>query len=48
MKKIKVFKKGKVIDNQQGPTYGTRNSTQYSVITHMGKESEKGWTYVYA
>ena len=24
-----------------------RNSTQYSVITYMGKESEKGWIYVY-
>ena len=26
-------------DNQQGPNSG--NSTQYSVITYMGKESEK-------
>ena len=30
------------IDNQQGPTlYGTGNSIQYSVLTYMGKESEK-------
>ena len=27
--------------------YSTRNSTQYSVITHMRKESEKEWIYVY-
>ena len=25
----------------------TGNSTQYSVMTYMGKESEKGWIYVY-
>ena len=25
----------------------TGNSTQYSVITYMGKESEKEWIYVY-
>ena len=35
------------IDNQQEPTYSTGNSTQYSVITYMGKESEKEWIYVY-
>ena len=28
-------------DNQQGPTVSTGNCTQYSVITHMGKESKK-------
>ena len=27
--------------------YSTGNSTQYSVITDMGKESEKEWIYVY-
>ena len=27
--------------------YSTGNSTQYSVITYMGKESEKEWIYVY-
>ena len=27
--------------------YRTENSTQYSVITYMGKESEKEWIYVY-
>ena len=27
--------------------YTTGNSTQYSVITYMGKESEKEWIYVY-
>ena len=26
--------------------YSTGNSTQYSVMTHMGKESKKGWIYV--
>ena len=29
------------IDNQQGILYSTGNSTQYSVITYIGKESEK-------
>ena len=28
------------------PTYSTENSTQYSVITYIGKESEKEWIYV--
>ena len=27
--------------------YSTENSTQYSLITYMGKESEKEWVYVY-
>ena len=27
--------------------YRTGNSTQYSVVTYMGKESEKEWIYVY-
>ena len=27
--------------------YSTGNSTQYSVITYMRKESEKEWIYVY-
>ena len=27
--------------------YSTGNSTQYSVITYMGKESEKEWMYVF-
>ena len=27
--------------------YSTGNSTQYSVITYMEKESEKEWIYVY-
>ena len=26
--------------------YSTRNSTQYSVMTYMGKESKKEWIYV--
>lgn len=34
------------IDKQQGPMYGTGSSTQYSVITYMGKELEKEWIYV--
>ena len=28
--------------------YSTGNSTQYSVMTYMGKESKKEWIYVYA
>ena len=27
--------------------YSTGNSTQYSVITYMGKECGKEWMYVY-
>ena len=27
--------------------YSTENSTLYSLITHMGKESKKDWIYVY-
>ena len=27
--------------------YSAGNSTQYSVITYRGKESEKEWIYVY-
>ena len=34
-------------DNQRGLTIGTGNSTQYSIITYMGKESRKEWIYVY-
>ena len=36
------------IDNQQQPTiYSTGNSTQYSVITSMEKESEKEYMHMY-
>ena len=28
--------------------YSTGNSIQFSVITYMGKESEKEWIHVYA
>ena len=27
--------------------YSTGSSTQYSVMTYMGKESKKEWIYVY-
>ena len=27
--------------------YSTGNSTQYSVMTYIGKESKKAWIYVY-
>ena len=27
--------------------YSTRNSTQYSVMAYMGKDSKKEWVYVY-
>ena len=27
--------------------YSTGNSTQYSVMAYMGKESKKEWMYVY-
>ena len=33
--------------NQQGPLYSTGKSTQYSVVTYMGKESEKEYIYIY-
>ena len=29
------------------PLYNTGKSAQYSIITHMGKESDKEWPYVY-
>ena len=35
------------MDSQWGPPYSTGNSTQYSVIIYMGKESEKEWIWVY-
>ena len=28
--------------------HSTENSTQYCIITRIGKESKKRWTYVYA
>lgn len=34
------------IDNQ-GPMYSTGNSTQYSIINYMRKESEKKQIYVH-
>ena len=34
------------IDNKD-LLYSTGNSTQYSVMTYMGKESKKEWIYVY-
>ena len=27
--------------------YSTGNSTQYSIMAYVGKESEKEWIYVY-
>ena len=30
----------------KGLLYSTDNSTQYSVMTYMGKESRKDWIYV--
>ena len=38
------------VDHQKGPTYKTGNYVQYSVITYVGKEYEKGmyiYTYIY-
>ena len=40
--KIKFIK----IDNKD-LLYSTGKSAQYSVITYMGKESEKEWIYVH-
>jgi len=34
------------LDNQQRPTYSTENSTQYYIITYIGKETEKETIYV--
>ena len=31
----------------KGLLYSTGNSTQYSVMTYMGKDSKKEWIYVY-
>ena len=35
------------INKQQGPTARHKDSTQYSVITRMGKGSEKGWIHIH-
>ena len=35
------------IDKQQRPPNTTGTDTQYSIITYMGKESEKQWIYIY-
>ena len=35
------------IDNQQEPTVSTGNSTKYSVMTYMGKESKRVDIYLY-
>ena len=35
------------LKSHKDPLYGTENATQYSVITYMGKESEKEWICVY-
>ena len=46
-----LVKQGKLSGYKKNPTYllySTGNSTQYYVITYMGKESEKGWRYIYA
>ena len=46
-----LVKQGKLSLYKKNPTYllySTGNSTQYYVITYMGKESEKGWRYIYA
>ena len=37
-----VFK----MENEQGPTVSMRNSTQYSVMAYMGKESKKEWIFL--
>ena len=34
------------IDNES-PLYNTGNSTQYSLMTYMGKESKKEWIQVH-
>ena len=41
-----MSKKKKKMTNKN-PLYTTRNSTQYSIMTYMGKESKKEWIYVY-
>ena len=33
-------------DGEQAPAVQDRHSTQYSVISYMGKESEEEWIYV--
>ena len=33
--------------NNKDLLYSTGNSPQYYVITYMGKDSEKEWTYIY-
>ena len=33
--------------NNKNPLYSTGNSTQYSVMAYMGKESKKDWINIY-
>ena len=37
---------GPIIGNNKDLLYSTGNSTQYSVMAYMGKESKKEWIYV--
>ena len=41
------FLKVEVAQEFETVLYSTGNSTQYSVVTYMGKESKKEWIYVY-
>ena len=43
---LKRLKKKKYIYIYINRFYSTRNSTQYSVITYMGKKYEKGYMYM--
>ena len=45
-KKKKKNKKKKKTIISKDLLYGTENSTQYSVITYMGKEAEKEYVYM--
>ena len=41
-------KRGKFTLANRDLLYSTDNSTKYSSIINMGKESEKGWMCIYA
>jgi len=41
LSKLQEIVKDNLVTEQQQQPYSTRNSTQYSVMTCMGKESEK-------
>ena len=43
----RVLEWGAIAFSNKGLLYSIGNFSQYSVMTHMEKESKKQWTYIY-